>query len=331
MKCLVIRHLAFEDLGLFAPVLARHGIQVNYRQAGVDVLVEEEWLQSDLVVVLGGPISVYETEDYPWLSTEVQALRTRLARRQPTLGICLGAQLMAAALGARVYPGTGKEIGWAPLTLIEKLGQPHLGEHILGSLHDVHMLHWHGDTFDLPVGADVLHLASTSLTPHQAFSIGQHALALQFHPEVDSRSIESWLIGHACELQHAGISRSKIREDSLRYGARAAQAGEKMLTQWLQGAGLIQAPANTLQLPKECPYQPVNCEFHDVLESCATLRKRVAIELRLADGNLQHRQAIITDVFGKNGVEYLMLDTGETFRLDALVVVDGVHFQSFNV
>ena len=109
MRCVAIRHLAFEDLGLFKPVLKQRGYEVNYVQAGMDVLSKQDWEAADLVVVLRGPIGVGSIDDHPWLHDEVAGIRQRLARQCPLLGLCLGAQLIASALGARVTPLPTKE------------------------------------------------------------------------------------------------------------------------------------------------------------------------------------------------------------------------------
>jgi GMP synthase (glutamine-hydrolysing) len=114
-----IRHVAFEDLGAFAMPIERAGYRVHYYDAGTDALWTLEPVKTELVIVLGGPIGAYEDEVYPFLREELDLLTERLAAGRPTLGICLGAQLMARALGARVYPGAAKEIGFAPLTLTD--------------------------------------------------------------------------------------------------------------------------------------------------------------------------------------------------------------------
>nr|WP_294863825.1 glutamine amidotransferase [uncultured Pseudogulbenkiania sp.] len=230
MKCLALRHVAFEDLGVFDTVLKQFGYDVEYRQAGIDRMEADDWLSPDLLVVLGGPIGVYEQADYPWLGGEIDGVARRLTQGRPTLGICLGAQIMAAALGARVYPGRAKEIGWGAVSLS---AAGNLSS--LSCLQEVPLLHWHGDTFDLPAGAQLL--ASTELTPHQAFAWGNNALALQFHPEVDGHLIEAWLIGHSGELQHAGLSVPELRAASHRFADHAARAGAAMLGAWLQQLG----------------------------------------------------------------------------------------------
>lgn len=226
MKCTAIRHLRFEDLGIFEEVLVQHGFQITYLEAGIDDLNASDVQAADLVVILGGPIGVYETTDYPWLTPEIEAIGQRLQQNRPTLGICLGAQIMAAALGAAVYPGPAKEVGWSRLDLTP-------AAHATGLrwLENVDVLHWHGDTFDLPQGATWL--ASTALTPHQAFSMGPSALALQFHAEAHGARMEPWLIGHTLELRSAGIDIPGLRSQGLVAVDAKAQAGKAMLQQWL--------------------------------------------------------------------------------------------------
>ena len=120
MRVLAIRHIAFEDLGSFAPVLTKRGFDIDYVEAA-EGLHDVDGSTPALLIVLGGPIGAYEDASYPFLKNELRLLERRLAAGRPTLGICLGAQLMARALGARVYPGPRKEIGWAPLTSRRKV------------------------------------------------------------------------------------------------------------------------------------------------------------------------------------------------------------------
>lgn len=226
MKCIAIRHLKFEDLGTFEEVLIEKGFEVDYVDAGVQKFDTYDWNATDLVVVLGGPIGVYEVSKYPWLKDEVDLIRHRLSQRLPTLGICLGAQVIAAALGATVYPNTAKEIGWSALQLCNAAKKSYLS-----TLDQVEVLHWHGDTFDLPHGATLL--ASTDITPHQAFSFGDNILALQFHPEVHGERLEPWLIGHTVELSTAKIDIPQLRQAGIRSASRKVIAGQKMFRQWL--------------------------------------------------------------------------------------------------
>ncbi|MTW19655.1 glutamine amidotransferase [Allochromatium palmeri] len=229
MKTVVaIRHVAFEDLGSFASVLAQRGFSLRYLEAGVDQLDDLDPSEPDVLVVLGGPIGAYEESNYPFIRDELRLLEKRLQADRPTLGICLGAQLMARALGARVYPGPRKEIGWMPLHLSPE-GQVVPLAHVDGALTS--MLHWHGDTFDLPAGAT--RLASTDLYPNQAFSWGRSALALQCHPEVRAGQLERWLIGHASELAGAGISIPDLRAESARLAPTLEQQGQRFFDAWL--------------------------------------------------------------------------------------------------
>jgi GMP synthase (glutamine-hydrolysing) len=176
---LAITHVAFEDLGSLDIELTQAGFKIEVMDACTTDLRAIEGLNPDLLVVLGGPVGVYQCDAFPFLELEIELLRARLAARRPTLGICLGAQLMAAALGAQVYPGThGRELGWAPVhaawdsvpTWFRVLLTPQL-----------RVLHWHSDTFDLPPGAT--RLAKTAQYANQAFTFGDYALALQFHPK----------------------------------------------------------------------------------------------------------------------------------------------------
>jgi GMP synthase (glutamine-hydrolysing) len=215
-----IRHVGFEDLGAFASVLDAFGYRTRYLDVGIDSLADSQ--VADLLIVLGGPIGAYEDNIYPFLSEEVEILRDRLANFKPTLGICLGAQLMARALGARVYPGPAKEIGFAPITLTAD-GQISC----LIPFSDSPVLHWHGDTFDLPEGAT--QLASTSICANQAFSYGPNALAVQFHPESGGAGFERWLIGHAFELSVAKIDLPTLRSMNASLSAALASRAHECL------------------------------------------------------------------------------------------------------
>lgn len=225
---LAIRHVGFEDLGLLEPLLTERGYRIEYLDAGVEPITVDAVLSPQLLVVLGGPIGVYETDSYPFLVDERNAIAARLSAGKATLGVCLGAQLIATALGAKVRPTGGKEIGYGPLTLTGEGRQS-----VLGPLDGVPVLHWHGDEFAIPEGA--ARLAETPGFPNQAFSLGENVLGLQFHIEADSSRIEQWLIGHANELAAAGVDPRRLRSDAATYGPRLAAAASGVIRDWLDG------------------------------------------------------------------------------------------------
>jgi GMP synthase (glutamine-hydrolysing) len=229
--CLALRHVAFEDLGTFRPILERRGFEIEWIDAGVDDLEPAAILEAELVAVLGGPIGVYEADAYPFLTAEIELIGRRLRAQRPTLGICLGAQLMAKSLGADVAPGPAKEIGWAPVELTDA-GRASPLRH----LENIHVLHWHGDNFGFP--PDCQNLAFTAHCPFQAFEQGRNVLGLQFHIEADANRIETWLIGHTVELSKAKIDPGAIRRDTARYGRRLQEIGSRIFNEWLDGAGL---------------------------------------------------------------------------------------------
>lgn len=225
-SAIAIRHVAFEDLGLLAPIMERAGWSVSFCDAPIDDLSDRAVRDAGLLIVLGGPIGAYETDTYPFLSTEIALLEHRLRRRLPTLGICLGAQLMAQALGGRVYPGGTKEIGWGTVELTAD------GKASCLRGLQTKVLHWHGDTFDLP--ADAMRLASNANYQNQAFAWGRNALALQFHLEADPRQLEEWYVGHAVELSAAKVSIPELRAATQALAKRVAAQAEHVFSDWLQ-------------------------------------------------------------------------------------------------
>lgn len=221
-----VRHVGFEDLGSFEAIFRDAGYEIDYLDVASRDLSAVDPLEADLLVVLGGPIGVKDQEAYPIVTQELDLLRVRLGADRPTMGICLGAQLMAAALGARVYPGPNREIGWSILDL--PAGRD---RNPLRALEGVPVLHWHADTFDLP--DDCAHLASTAICRNQAFSRGPNILGLQFHPELAAARFEHWLLGHANELATAGISPVALRQETQFYGERLEIASAALLRDWL--------------------------------------------------------------------------------------------------
>jgi GMP synthase (glutamine-hydrolysing) len=226
---LVVRHVVFEGVAGYREPIEAAGYEIERIPA-----CETDWatldiLSPDLLVVMGGPMGAYETGEHPWLAAEIDAIRTRLAADRPTLGVCLGSQLIAAALSARVYPGPVREIGFSPLALTAaSAGSP------LRHVEGVDVLHWHGDTFDLPDGVDLL--ASTPAFPNQAFRRGSNLLALQFHAEMgEDPRFHEWIEEGRDYLAGAKVDPVALSADHDRLGPPAVRAGRAMIAEWLVG------------------------------------------------------------------------------------------------
>ena len=227
-SAVAIRFVHFEDLGTFEELLQSDGFTVRYVEAAQSSFELRDAAAADLLISLGGPIGAYEDNIYPCLKPILASLERRIGLDLPTLGICLGAQLIARAAGARVYPGSGKEIGWVPLR-ISKAGQLSPLRHLASTP----VLHWHGDTFDLPRGATLL--ASTDRYANQAFALGRNVLALQFHPEASAERLEHWYIGHACEIAAApAVEVPQLRTDANRFAAALKADAGKLMQEWLK-------------------------------------------------------------------------------------------------
>jgi GMP synthase (glutamine-hydrolysing) len=229
-KAVAVTHVPFEDLGSLDNELRHAGYEICLFDACTGDLGAVSRSKPELLIFLGGPIGVYERDAYPFLNREIELIRSRLDGKRPTIGICLGAQLIAAAAGASVGPGrAGKEIGWGTInagpdaSLLPELA-PVLGQ-------EVRVLHWHGDTFDLPAGSH--HLAATAAYANQAFAIENHTLALQFHIEVTPQGLERWYVGHACELGSAGIDVQRLRQESKTFAPALESAAQVLWRGWL--------------------------------------------------------------------------------------------------
>ncbi|MDR5737103.1 MULTISPECIES: glutamine amidotransferase [unclassified Caballeronia] len=225
-EVLAIRHVHFEDLGSLELVLGDRGHLVRYLDVGRGRIAAPNPLDPSLLVVLGGPIGAYEDAHYPHLGPLLSMLEKRIAAGLPTIGICLGSQLIARALGARVYSSGRLELGWSPLSLTEA-GRASPLRH----LDSLPVFHWHGDTFDLPEGAT--HLASTEACAHQAFSWGEHVLALQCHAEVLTDRFENWLITYPADIARGGATVTGLRDATARHGAALETAARAMFGEWL--------------------------------------------------------------------------------------------------
>ena len=189
-----IQHVPHEDMGFFETVLKEKKVPFRYVRifergpSGGSPLSMVNLSKTSALVVMGGPMGVYESDRYPFLLEEIRLIQESLERKIPVLGICLGAQLLAGAAGGRVYPGPTKEIGWFPVRMTRGASK----DPLLGHLPSQSMaFHWHGDTFDLPKGSVLL--ASSAKYQHQAFRVGRNAWGLQFHLEMTEFMIRDWV------------------------------------------------------------------------------------------------------------------------------------------
>jgi GMP synthase (glutamine-hydrolysing) len=187
-KLLVCQHVPYEPLGTLDPKLRRSGFRIRYVNFGRDPHTRPTLEGYAGLVVLGGPMSVDEVDRHPHLATEMELVLEAVDRQIPVLGICLGAQLIAKALGAAVRAGAKKEIGWHDVALTDVAGSDPLLGHLA---RETRLFQWHGDVFDLPDGA--VHLASSERCAYQAFRHGSNVYGFQFHLEVDEPLIERWL------------------------------------------------------------------------------------------------------------------------------------------
>lgn len=226
-SCLVIRHVNFEGLGLLAHLLREHEYEYRYSDAASDEVCCEEVERHDLVIVLGGPFGVYEADKYPFIQKEIDCIRKRLESERPILGICLGAQMMAAAMGAKVASSGGKEIGWREVTLTNE-GR----NSFLAPLEGQPILHWHGDNCELPSGCTCL--AYNDFCPVQAFQRTPVQLGLQFHMEVEADRIERWIVSSEEGLRIAGLAGDDIRAQAKKHGAAAYETGNRIFNDWFK-------------------------------------------------------------------------------------------------
>jgi GMP synthase-like glutamine amidotransferase len=211
----VVQHVSFEGPGLIAQIAARRGIELRLCHPYLgDPLPSHAEL--DGLVVMGGPMSVVDITEHPYLVEEEKLIAAMVRAGRPVLGVCLGAQLMAHALGARIHRGEQAEIGFGTVSLTGEGRE----DPVLGSLgaESLPVMHWHQDTFDLPEHA--LWLARSALYPHQAFRVGERAYGLQFHLELDRELESAWR-----EHLPAGVTLpDSSRIDAERTGRRALDA-----------------------------------------------------------------------------------------------------------
>lgn len=226
---LIIRHVPYEGVAGYRAPIEAAGFEIDRIDVGDPAFASLDLSAPDLLIMMGGPMGVYEQDQYSWIGCQLRRLRQRLSAQRPTLGVCFGAQMMAAALGARVYPGPLKEVGFYPVYLHD-----HARTSPLRHIEDIPILHWHGDTFDLP--DDVELLASSDAYAHQAFRRGPNILALQFHAEMgEDPRFDAWIEEWPESVVEAGGDEAQLRAAHDCLGPVAVAAGRRMIAEWIAG------------------------------------------------------------------------------------------------
>lgn len=232
MDVLVLQHIACEPPGAFEDVLTAAGADIHRVELDEGEPLPS-WQNYVAIVAMGGPMSVNDDADLPWLTAEKQAIADAVRAGVPYWGSCLGVQLLAASLGASVYPGTQPEVGVLPVTLT---GDGRSDPVFAGLPAEFLTLQWHGDTFDLPDGATLL--ASSPAYPNQAFRVGQTAYGVQFHVEVTEQMAREWAQVPAYAeyadrvLGAGGIDRLMTDFDAAR--ERMLDVGRRMFERWVE-------------------------------------------------------------------------------------------------
>ena len=205
-----IYHAPTETAGLVGDALKKLKLGFKEIRAFGGQAIPKDSPDLEALILMGGPMNVDETKKYPYLAEEVKLLEKVIKGGKPVLGICLGSQLIAKAMGAKVYPNKlGREVGWKPLELsMQGIMDPLFKEFP----NNTKVLHWHGDTFDLPKGA--VHMASTEKCQNQAFRYGKNVLALQFHLEVTPDMVKNWVEADEDYIGDAKENLDVILEDT---------------------------------------------------------------------------------------------------------------------
>lgn len=227
-KVYVLQHHAAENLGRISDALEGAALAWQYVRVADGQPVPKDMKAAGGLIVMGGPMGVYQTDRYPWLRDEMALINDAIKHNLPVLGVCLGAQIVAAALGAKVVRNpAGKEIGWHPITLEEAATKDRLMRELPEKLTP---FHWHGDIFELPSGA--VSLARSEKTPCQAFRYGDKVYGLQFHFEVTSESVRAMAAAFAKELAREKISADEMVAQSAEFMPALEQIADTVFSRW---------------------------------------------------------------------------------------------------
>jgi GMP synthase (glutamine-hydrolysing) len=223
----VLQHTPSENLGTVEDALRGHGISFEYIETYAGKRVPQDIAGRAGLVVMGGPMGVYEEAQYPFLRDEMRLIESALANGLPVLGVCLGSQLLAAVLGAEVRKGKRKELGWHPVTLTESAGHDAL---FAGFGPEIWPFHWHSDVFSLPRRA--VSLGASEWTPCQAFRSGKNAYGILFHLEVTGAQIAKMLTDFADELRATGGDAGKITAEASRRLPALKEISAEVFGRW---------------------------------------------------------------------------------------------------
>jgi GMP synthase (glutamine-hydrolysing) len=227
-EVMIVQHVDCEKPGLILRFLEENGIAVGFVRGFDGQKVPREMGNACGLVVMGGPMGVYESGRYPYLVDEMRLIESALRESKPVLGVCLGSQLLASALGSPVTKGRQKEIGWFPVALRSEAAADALWHGVERSFT---ALHWHGDVFDLPRGA--VHLASSELTACQAFCYGRNAYGLLFHIEATAETLAGMTEAFPEELAEACASGRQILEQSRQRLPQLEQIAHTVFGRWV--------------------------------------------------------------------------------------------------
>jgi GMP synthase-like glutamine amidotransferase len=227
-RCLVVQHVPPEGPYAVGSALRSAGVDLEICRTFAGDRVPTQLDGWDGLVVMGGPMSAASDDGFPTRRREVDLLASAITAGTPTLGVCLGAQLLAVAAGADVYPGpVGPEIGWGTVALSAEAQS----DHLLGGLPaTLSVLHWHGDTFDLPPGS--VRLATNSTYANQAFRLGDRAWGIQFHAEVDRSAVDAFVDAFASEATAAGVDPQVISAEAPASLTRVAEPRRLITTRF---------------------------------------------------------------------------------------------------
>ena len=226
-KIWVLQHHPVEDLGRIAEALEEAALAWQYVRVFQRAPIPSDMKGAGGLVVMGGPESVYQLERYPYLRDEMRLIESALSDNRPILGVCLGAQLLAAVLGASVKRSESREIGWYPVRLTEAAHNDRL---MHGLPAEFIAAHWHSDVFDLPHGA--VALASSEMTPIQAFSFGDKAYGLLFHAEITEDRIRQLVNEFAEDLKRVGVDGDSYLARAPEYMPALSEIGAAVFSRW---------------------------------------------------------------------------------------------------